>query len=333
MPKPVEQAKEVVVEEITQDVQPDPEVNEEILKALADESVAHPKVIVETVRPKKKISVLDLPMPPNTLPILDRSQANRSEEFKKYKHDKEAHFKATCAHLKVNPVVVSPCETFPDPPPLQAKTRKRPTIINRPKQRDESNERSFESYIIMKQIGEGTYGKVFKALDLMSNQLVAMKYVRVDKETEGFPLTGLREIKILRELQHPNIIQFHGIVHRDGKKNETKTFLVFEYMNHDLHGLIDNENMKLDEVTIYRILKQLLMGLDFCHKRQILHRDLKCSNILVNNKGEAKLADFGLGRQWHSDRPFTNAVISLWYRPIELLLGEEQYGPSIDIWR
>lgn len=139
-------------------------------------------------------------------------------------------------------------------------------------------------------------------------------------------------MKILRGLQHPNIIQLREIVYDESKKNESGTYLVFEYMNHDLMGLLDNETMMFDEPTIYRIMRQILEGLNHCHKRNILHRDLKCSNILVNNSGVVKLADFGLGRQWICERPYTNNVISLWYRPIELLLGEEKYGTSVDMW-
>lgn len=251
-----------------------------------------------------------------------------------FKNQEKGHYQEVCNRLKEDPVVVSPFENFLEPLQFPRKSQTRPTVINRPQLDGESMERPFNSYKVLQQIGEGTYGKVFKAMDLISNQLVAMKYVRMEKETEGFPITALREIKILRELQHPNIIRMTEIVHKDDEANkEVGTYLVFEYMNHDLTGLIANEQVKLDEFTIYRIFKQLLEGLNYCHKRNILHRDLKCSNILVNNRGEAKLADFGLGRHWIIERPYTNPVISMWYRSIELLLGEEKYGPSIDMWR
>lgn len=286
-----------------------------------------------TVKPRKK-SVLDLPMPPlqfsrirRTSSKLSRSPEVKHEQFKQ----REAHFKAVRSHLDVDPVVISPVESFETQrfPP-----RQRPKVLNREAPPDEFDDRFFETFEIQELIGEGTYGKVFKALDLMTSELVAIKYVRMEKEFEGFPITALREIKILRELRHPNVVQLREIVNRDGDddKKEVGTYLVFEYMNHDLMGLLDNEAMVFDEVVNFQIFRQILGGLSYCHKRQILHRDLKCSNILVNNRGDLKLADFGLGRRWIPTRPHTCKVISLWYRPIELLLGEENYDFAVDVW-
>lgn len=290
-------------------------------------------------KPKKK-SVLDLPMPPIVYKGKKRSLSNRScspetpelkpEHFKPKL--RKTHYDEICQHLHVNPVVISPQDSFPEPLNLHVKARVRPTILNREPPMKEFPDRSLKTFKIEQKVGEGTYGQVFKARDLQTKNLVAMKFVRMEKESEGFPITGLREVKILRGLQHPNIIQLREIVQDDAKKKDGGTFLVFEYMNHDLMGLLDNESMVFDETTIYRIMRQILEGLNFCHKRNILHRDLKCSNILVNNRGEVKLADFGLGRQWICERPYTNKVISLWYRPVELLLGEEKYGTSVDLW-
>lgn len=306
--------------------------------------VVAPEVVA---KPKKK-SVLELPMPPiifnsNKLskkrsnPLRSPTHSPQTPDMKPehFKHQEKSHFKEICNHLNVNPAVISPLETFTETANFQPTTsRPRPTVISRAPPTKEFNDRTYESYKVLQQIGEGTYGKVFKALDLSNNQeLVAMKYVRMEKEYEGFPITGLREVKILRELNHPNVIQLREIVNReDTEKNGTGTYLVFEYMNHDLMGLLDNESMVFDEVTIYRMFRQILEGLNYCHQRNILHRDLKCSNILVNNEGVVKLADFGLGRRWICDRPYTNQVISLWYRPIELLLREEKYGPPVDMW-
>ncbi|UYV76278.1 CDK12 [Cordylochernes scorpioides] len=112
-------------------------------------------------------------------------------------------------------------------------------------------------------------------------------------------------------------------------------YLVFEYMDHDLMGLIDSNMVEFSEQHIASFMKQLLEGLNYCHQKNFLHRDIKCSNILMNNKGQIKLADFGLARLYNAEnkeRPYTNKVITLWYRPPELLLGEERYGPAIDIW-
>ncbi|KAK3700498.1 hypothetical protein QZH41_015721 [Actinostola sp. cb2023] len=203
----------------------------------------------------------------------------------------------------------------------------------------EWGERCVDMFQIIEQIGEGTYGQVYKARDKITGELVGMKKVRTDNEKEGFPITAVREIKILRQLNHPNIINLKEIVTdkpnaMDFRKDKGAFYLVFEYMDHDLMGLLESGLVHLTEDHIRSFIRQLLDGLNYCHKKNFLHRDIKCSNILLNNKGQIKLADFGLARLYEADerRPYTNKVITLWYRPPELLLGEERYGPGIDIW-
>ncbi|KAG5674691.1 hypothetical protein PVAND_004643 [Polypedilum vanderplanki] len=206
----------------------------------------------------------------------------------------------------------------------------RPSIRNKtvmPKH--ELQLRSFSSFKIIETIGEGTYGKVYRANDMTTSKNVALKLIRMEFETEGFPITSLREVIILRKLNHENIIQLLDIVY-DTDKN--LAFLVFEYMNNDLSGLLQNPEMIFNEKNIYQITRQLLNGLQFSHSQNVVHRDLKPANILINNKGEVKIADFGLARVWKPDRPFTNKVISLYYRPIELLMGETYYDFSCDMW-
>ena len=169
--------------------------------------------------------------------------------------------------------------------------------------------------------------------------LCALKKVRLENEKEGFPITAVREIQILRQLTHTNIVNLKEIV-MDARsitdiKNDTSFYLVFEYCDHDLFGLLDSGLIQLDLEHVASFMRQLMSGLAYCHQRQFLHRDIKCSNILLNNNGKIKLADFGLARLYNADdkdRPYTNKVITLWYRPPELLLGEERYGPAIDIW-
>ncbi|KAA8495111.1 Cyclin-dependent kinase C-1 [Porphyridium purpureum] len=169
------------------------------------------------------------------------------------------------------------------------------------------------------------------------SDMVALKKVRMDNEREGFPLTAIREIKLLKTLHHENIVNLKEIVtgQDDAEKSRTgkgSIYMVFEYMDHDLTGLMDT-NVHFTEGQIKCYMQQLLQGLKHCHDRDVLHRDIKGSNLLINNTGQLKIADFGLARSYgEPGRKYTNRVITLWYRPPELLLGELQYGPAVDLW-
>jgi len=191
----------------------------------------------------------------------------------------------------------------------------------------------------LEQIGEGTYGKVYMAKNRETGDIVALKKVRMANEKEGFPITAIREIKILKELHHENVVQLKEIVtSKATKENKGKAgiYMVFEYMDHDLTGLMLNEgkHWKPTPAQIKCYMKQLLEGLHYCHVNNVLHRDIKGSNLLMDNKGHLKLADFGLARPFtdQQNSNYTNRVITLWYRPPELLLGAIQYGPAIDMW-
>jgi len=109
--------------------------------------------------------------------------------------------------------------------------------------------------------------------------------------------------------------------------------MVFEYLEYDLFGLLETAEIRLTQDHIKSWSKQLLSGVHYMHKNKVIHRDLKASNLLVNKKGELKIADFGLARSWNCDmKRLTNRVITLWYRPPELLLGCHEYTPKIDMW-
>eukprot|EP00897_Mesotaenium_endlicherianum_P007516 jgi/Mesen1/6793/ME000035S06176 len=185
--------------------------------------------------------------------------------------------------------------------------------------------RSVDVFEKLEQIGEGTYGQVYMAKEKATGEIVALKKVRMDNEKEGFPITAIREIKILKKLKHPNVINLKEIV---------TIYMVFEYMDHDLTGLSDRPGMRFTIPQIKCYMRQLLQGLHYCHKNQVLHRDIKGSNLLIDNNGILKLADFGLARMFNVDSnvQLTNRVITLWYRPPELLLGATKYSPAVDMW-
>jgi negative regulator of PHO system len=147
---------------------------------------------------------------------------------------------------------------------------------------------------------------------------------------EGTPSTAIREISLMKELKHENIVSLHDVIH-----TENKLMLVFEYMDKDLKKYMDSrgDRGQLDYITIKSFMYQLLQGIAFCHENRVLHRDLKPQNLLINNKGQLKLADFGLARAFGIPvNTFSNEVVTLWYRAPDVLLGSRTYNTSIDIW-
>lgn len=180
------------------------------------------------------------------------------------------------------------------------------------------------------QVGEGTYGKVYKAVNQVSGTTSALKRLRLETEREGFPVTALREIKLLQSLRHDNIISLKEMM-----VEEKGVFMIFGYMSHDLSGILAQPNVKLEEGHIKFLFRQILSGLTYIHQRGILHRDIKGSNILVDGDGNLKLADFGLSRTIDTSNKrarYSNRVITLWYRPPELLFGATVYDGAVDNW-
>ncbi|KAI5211603.1 Pkinase-domain-containing protein [Aureobasidium subglaciale] len=180
-------------------------------------------------------------------------------------------------------------------------------------------------------VGSGTYGKVYKAVHVYTGDKVALKKIRMEGERDGFPVTAIREIKLLQSLNHTNVVRLQEVM---VERNDC--FMIFEYLSHDLTGLLNHPSFVLTEGHKKDLAKQLFESLDYLHKRGVLHRDIKAANILVSRHGELKLADFGLARFYNKNakrkQDYTNRVITIWYRSPELLLGETQYGPAVDIW-
>lgn len=178
-------------------------------------------------------------------------------------------------------------------------------------------------------IGAGTYGKVFKAVHVYTQRKVALKRIRMEGEKDGFPVTAVREIKLLQHLRNRHVVSLLEVM---VEKNEC--FMVFEYLSHDLTGLINHPSFTLTAAHKKDLARQMFEGLQYLHHRGVLHRDIKAANILISNQGLLKFADFGLARFFSKSRQldYTNRVITIWYRPPELLLGDTQYGPAVDVW-
>ncbi|KAG5351307.1 hypothetical protein C0989_007008 [Termitomyces sp. Mn162] len=215
-------------------------------------------------------------------------------------------------HTSVTPQVKSPAVTtendVPEMPLLQSRG---------------------ELYNIISQVGEGTFGKVYKAQNIVSRVYVALKRIRMESEKDGFPVTAMREIKLLQSLQHPNVVRLYEMMVSTGS-----VYMVFEYMDHDLTGVLSQTQFIFTSAHLKSLCHQMLAGLAYLHHKGVIHRDIKGSNILVNNRGELKLGDFGLARFYQKRRraDYTNRVITLWYRPPELLFGATVYGPEVDMW-
>jgi len=190
--------------------------------------------------------------------------------------------------------------------------------------------RSVDEFERLNRIDEGAYGVVYRARDRESNEVLALKKVKMDKEREGFPLTSIREINILLSMDHPNIVDVKEVaVGRD----LDAVFMVMEFMEHDLKGLVDEMKQPFSQAEVKTLMMQLFEGTAYMHDNWVLHRDLKTSNILYNNKGDLKICDLGLARQYGSPlRPYTHMVVTLWYRAPELLLGCKLYSTAIDMW-
>ena len=224
--------------------------------------------------------------------------------------------------------------------------------------------KSLSAYEKLGRIGEGTYGVVYRARDKKTNEIVALKKVRMDREKNGVPITTLREVRILQLCcSHENIVHLLRVVQGNQLNN---VFLVFEYCEHDLASLLDNMRQPFLESESKCLIVQLLKAVEYLHDRWIMHRDLKLSNLLLNNRGELKLCDFGLARSFepvreeeedelgedktedeHEDEKdengnrkkrkrgqfcYTPKVVTLWYRAPEVLFGDDAYTASIDIW-
>ncbi|XP_041836377.1 cyclin-dependent kinase 4 [Melanotaenia boesemani] len=185
------------------------------------------------------------------------------------------------------------------------------------------------------EIGGGAYGTVYKARDTESGKFVALKHVRVQTDQDGLPVSTVREVALLKRLDqfnHPNVVRFMDVCAIQRSDQETKVTLVFEHVDQDLKTYLERAPPSgLSSDTIKDLMRQLLSGLAFLHSNRVMHRDLKPENILVTSQGQVKLADFGLARIYSCHMALTPVVVTLWYRPPEVLL-QTSYATPVDIW-
>ncbi|NXB70359.1 CDK18 kinase, partial [Donacobius atricapilla] len=212
---------------------------------------------------------------------------------------------------------------------LQMESLELPKPLSRMSRRASLSDIGFgklETYIKLDKLGEGTYATVFKGRSKLTENLVALKEIRLEHE-EGAPCTAIREVSLLKNLKHANIVTLHDIIH-----TERSLTLVFEYLDNDLKQYLENCGNLMSVHNVKIFMFQLLRGLAYCHGRKILHRDLKPQNLLINERGELKLADFGLARAKSvPTKTYSNEVVTLWYRPPDVLLGSTEYSTPIDM--
>ncbi|KAK5680889.1 serine/threonine protein kinase, CMGC, CDC2/CDK subfamily [Elasticomyces elasticus] len=201
-------------------------------------------------------------------------------------------------------------------------------------------------------LGEGTFGVVSKARSKRTGKVVALKKILMHNEKDGFPITALREMKLLKMLRHPNVLRLEEMAverqvvdpkAKSGNKKAT-LYMVMPYMDHDLSGMLTNPDIHFSTPQIKCYMQQLLEGTRYLHESNILHRDMKAANILISNTGILQIADFGLARHYDGQPPqpgcgngeavrdYTSLVVTRWYRPPELLLTLKRYTPAIDLW-
>lgn len=222
-----------------------------------------------------------------------------------------------------------------------------------PLERDEHGRLRFQGcskiqeYEFMGKLGEGTFGEVYKARSKRGGAVVALKKILMHNEKDGFPITALREIKLLKMLDHVNVLKLEEMAVERTKadvRKKASMYMVTPYMEHDLSGLLENPSVHFTEPQIKCYMIQLLEGLRYLHENRILHRDMKAANLLISNKGILQIADFGLARPYFDEPPkpgkgggeatkdYTTLVVTRWYRPPELLLQLRRYTTAIDLW-
>ncbi|KAF5200951.1 Cell division control protein 2-like protein [Thalictrum thalictroides] len=190
----------------------------------------------------------------------------------------------------------------------------------------------------LEKVGEGTYGKVYRAREKATGKIVALKKTRLHEDEEGVPPTTLREISILRMLSmDPSVVRLLDVKQGQNKEGKTILYLVFEYMDTDLKKFMRSFRANGETIppqTVKSLMYQLCKGVAFCHGHGVLHRDLKPHNLLMDPKTMMlKIADLGLARAFTLPmKKYTHEILTLWYRAPEVLLGATHYSTPVDMW-
>ncbi|CAH8497929.1 unnamed protein product [Schistosoma intercalatum] len=202
-----------------------------------------------------------------------------------------------------------------------------PIAINKHVQQKKYDDLLFKKYEKICKIGEGAYGVVFKCRDIKSGQLVAIKQFTASEDDPVIRKIAMREIRMLKRLKHPNLVNLIEVFRKKKRLN-----LVFQFIDNSLLNEMEQRPRKLDKGKIRKITWQILLATDFCHQSNCIHRDIKPENILINKANEVKLCDFGFARFLSPGGEYTDYVATRWYRSPELLVGDTQYGPPVDVW-
>ena len=200
---------------------------------------------------------------------------------------------------------------------------------------DEIDRHVLRRYEVVQKLGKGAYGIVWRATDKKTKDVVALKKIFDAFQNSTDAQRTFREVMFLQEMKgHEHIISLHNVLKAD---NDRDIYLVFEHMETDLHAAI-RANI-LGDVHKQYIMWQALKALKFMHSANLLHRDMKPSNLLLNSDCLMKVADFGLARSFNidghdddGDAVFTDYIATRWYRAPEILLGSNKYSTAVDMW-
>ncbi|XP_047512112.1 cyclin-dependent kinase-like 4 isoform X6 [Pieris napi] len=193
--------------------------------------------------------------------------------------------------------------------------------------RSRASSRAMERYEKLAKLGEGSYGLVYKCRNRETGEIVAIKKFVENEDDPLIRKIALREIRMLKNLKHPNLVNLIEVFRR-----KRKLHLVFEYCDHTVLHEMEKYPAGCPELLSKQIIWQTLQGVAYCHRHNCIHRDVKPENILLTGDGVVKLCDFGFARMISPGESYTDYVATRWYRAPELLVGDTMYSMPVDVW-